>query len=179
MTVNALPSFSLRPMQPSDLDAVMTIEVAACPTPWSRKGYQNELQHNDKAHYTVLELETVGMVGYVGHWIMLDECHISIIAVHPDWQGNGFGEVLLLTALQDALKQGAQIGTLEVREHNHVAQSLYRKLGFAVVGRRKNYYKDSKEDALIMTDSALDTAALAAFWQTRTHALRQSVSTTV
>lgn len=96
------------------------------------------------------------VVGYSGFWYILDEAHVSTIAVHPDWRGQGVGERLLVAMLEQALDLGAVTATLEVRVSNTPAQNLYRKYHFEVVGRRRRYYRDNGEDALLMT------AALAA-----------------
>jgi ribosomal-protein-alanine N-acetyltransferase len=91
------------------------------------------------------------VIGYGGFWFILDEAHVSTIAVHPDWRGQGIGERLLATMLEQALDLGAVTATLEVRVSNVRAQGLYRKYDFEVVGRRKHYYRDNGEDALLMT----------------------------
>ena len=149
--------FGLRPMQPGDLDAVVEIEAHSFPTAWSREGYEHEIKRNERATYYVLTHSTSGrapaVIGYAGYWLMADEAHISIIAVAPAWRGRGLGELLLLQLLAHALAAGAILATLEVRNTNEIAHALYRKYGFAVVGRRKGYYKDTGEDALLMTVS--------------------------
>src|SRR5690242_14426477 len=91
------------------------------------------------------------VVGYSGFWFILDEAHISTIAVHPDWRGRRVGEQLLVSMLEQALELSAVTATLEVRVTNDRAQNLYRKYHFEVVGRRKHYYRDNGEDALLMT----------------------------
>lgn len=91
------------------------------------------------------------LVAYGGFWFIIDEAHISTIAVHPDWRGRRVGERLLVGMLEKALDLGAVTATLEVRVSNDRAQSLYRKYHFEVVGRRKHYYRDNGEDALLMT----------------------------
>jgi ribosomal-protein-alanine N-acetyltransferase len=91
------------------------------------------------------------VVGYGGFWFILDEAHISTIAVHPDWRGRRVGEQLFVAMLEDALELSAVTATLEVRVTNDHAQGLYRKYHFEVVGRRKHYYRDNGEDALLMT----------------------------
>jgi ribosomal-protein-alanine N-acetyltransferase len=87
----------------------------------------------------------------VGFWFIVDEAHISTIAVHPDFRQHGIGEILLQWALREALHLDAQLVTLEVRVSNHKAINLYEKYGFEVVGRRAHYYRDNNEDALLMT----------------------------
>jgi ribosomal-protein-alanine N-acetyltransferase len=83
--------------------------------------------------------------------MIVDEAHISTIAVHPKWRGRGLGEMVLVAMIDAAIQRGAAEVTLEVRVSNLVAQSLYRKYAFVQVGRRKGYYHDNREDALIMT----------------------------
>lgn len=104
------------------------------------------------------------IVGYAGHWMMAGEMHISMIAVHPDVQGQGLGELLLVHQLVQACEKEAILVTLEVRELNTRAQRLYQKLGFVEVGRRKNYYKDTKEAAILMTLEPLDEVAIQQRW---------------
>jgi ribosomal-protein-alanine N-acetyltransferase len=91
------------------------------------------------------------VVGYSGFWYILDEAHVSTIAVHPDWRGRSVGEHLFVNMLEEALDLGAVTATLEVRVTNERAQNLYRKYFFEVVGRRRRYYRDNGEDALLMT----------------------------
>ncbi len=140
----------LRPMTLNDIDTVLEIERIAYPTPWTRQGYEKEIKRNELAMYHVLEIAGA-ILGYAGHWVMADEMHISMIAVHPAWQRNGLGEILLLHELVQACEKNTFLVTLEVREKNIPAQQLYQKLGFVEVGRRKNYYKDTKEAAILMT----------------------------
>jgi [ribosomal protein S18]-alanine N-acetyltransferase len=91
------------------------------------------------------------VVGYSGFWFILDEVHISTIAVHPDWRGRRVGEQLFVSMMEQALELSAVTATLEVRVTNDRAQNLYRKYHFEIVGRRKHYYRDNGEDALLMT----------------------------
>ena len=91
------------------------------------------------------------VVGFAGMWMFVDEAHVSTIASHVNWRGYGIGELLLLTLLREAQRRNAIFATLEVRVTNVVAQNLYKKYDFVEVGRRKRYYRDNGEDALIMT----------------------------
>jgi [ribosomal protein S18]-alanine N-acetyltransferase len=100
------------------------------------------------------ELESI--VGYTGMWMMLDEAHITTIAVDPAYRGEGIGELLLVSLIDHASFLGATEVTLECRVSNHVAQALYRKYTFRNAGLRKRYYSDDGEDALIMTTEPLD-----------------------
>lgn len=149
--------YSLRPMRLDDLNVVTAIEARSLPTPWPAAGYRRELTANERAHYYVLTVLTPKaggqspIIGYAGHWLVAGEAHVSIIAVDPDWRGRGLGGLLLLNLLFVALSQGADLATLEVRCHNQSAQALYQKYHFEIVGRRPGYYKDTGEDAILMT----------------------------
>ena len=143
--------FRLRPMRLEDLDAVMAIESSSFPTPWPRSGYERELTRNDHAHYQVLLGPNEQLVGYGGQWLVAGEGHISIMAVDPAWRGHGLGELLLSALVQQAEEAGAERVLLEVRVGNLTAQALYRKYWFEEVGRRPHYYRDTGEDALLMT----------------------------
>ena len=149
------PPFTLRPLRLDDLDAVIAIERASFPNPARVQLYQHELAHNELAHYQALTVGQDGraeqLVGYAGYWLMGDELHVSIIAVDPPWRGHGLGELLLLNLLYLAYDHASALVTLEVRAGNHVAQALYRKYGFDLVGERRRYYRDTGEDALLMT----------------------------
>jgi [ribosomal protein S18]-alanine N-acetyltransferase len=91
------------------------------------------------------------VIGFAGMWMFVDEAHISTIASHVDWRGKGVGELMLVSILREAQRRNSIFATLEVRVTNFVAQNLYHKYGFVEVGRRKRYYRDNGEDALIMT----------------------------
>ena len=90
------------------------------------------------------------LAGYAGLWLMVDEAHVTTIAVRPQFRGRGLGEVLLVALAEVAYDINARWLTLEVRVSNSVAQSLYRKYGFKPAGIRQRYYSDNQEDALIM-----------------------------
>lgn len=160
LSAESLAPYRLRLMTLDDVPAVMALEARCFPSVWSEKGYRHELTHNQLATYQVLERTAPqpGLVGYAGHWLILDEVTISTIAVDPALRGRGLGALLLLNALWLGIQAGATTATLEVRVGNTTAQSLYRRLEFKTVGRRKRYYKDTGEDALLMTAGPLDAA---------------------
>jgi [ribosomal protein S18]-alanine N-acetyltransferase len=93
------------------------------------------------------------ILGYAGMWLMVDEAHITTIAIRTTWRGRGFGELLLISLIRSAIEVGAERITLEVRVSNEPAQQLYRKYGFVQEGTRQRYYSDNNEDAYIMTTS--------------------------
>ncbi len=99
---------------------------------------------------TLTPPQQASIIGFAGLWLMVDEAHITTIAVHPDYRGRGLGELELMSLIDIAYQIGARWVTLEVRVSNYVAQSLYRKYGFREEGIRRRYYSDNQEDALIM-----------------------------
>lgn len=139
----------IRRMTREDLDAVTAIEEATFAIPWSRESFRQELERNVAARYLVAE--TNGrVVGYAGAWVILDESHITNIAVLEGFRGRGIGKQLTKALLQYLSNLGASYATLEVRVSNERAQHLYRSLGFVSVGKRKRYYEDNGEDAYLM-----------------------------
>ncbi|MBE2201404.1 MAG: ribosomal protein S18-alanine N-acetyltransferase [Anaerolinea sp.] len=144
------PPYSLRSMTVDDIDVVRAIDRLSFPTPVKAGLYVHELTQNKMAHYQVLTAPEK-IIGYTGFWMLADEAHVITIATHPKWRGRGLGELLLLNLLYLAGEAGATLATLEVRRSNTVAQALYQKYAFDVVGERPRYYQDTGDDALIMT----------------------------
>lgn len=105
------------------------------------------------------------IVGYASIWLMLDESHLTSIAVKQDYRQQGIGELLLISIVDLSVQLNAQVVTLEVRVSNLSAQALYEKYGFAKVGKRRRYYSDNDEDALIMTTDLITSAAYQAQFQ--------------
>ncbi|MFI8688513.1 ribosomal protein S18-alanine N-acetyltransferase [Rossellomorea sp. NPDC077527] len=139
----------IRFMTVDDLDAVMEIENQSFSIPWSREAFLNEMEHNHLSTYLVA-VEDEKLAGYCGVWLVVDEAHITNVAVLPDFRGRGLGESLMRKIMGIAIEFGARVMTLEVRVSNMPAQHLYRKLGFQDGGIRKRYYSDNQEDALVM-----------------------------
>lgn len=141
-------SYVIEDMQKSDAAELAELDKTAFPKPWSEKMFISELS-NGYGHYWVLRTEGK-ITGYGGFWIIGDECHITNIAVHGDYRHMGQGRAMLEHLIAMAKLYGAHGITLEVRPSNDVALSLYRNHGFREEGRRKHYYEDNGEDALIM-----------------------------
>lgn len=139
---------SIEPMRKADVPAISQIERRCYPTPWHENAYYTELT-NRCACYLVARLDGA-VIGYAGMWVIMDEAHITTVAVDPPYRGRKIGERLLLNLLEEAIRMGASRATLEVRENNRVAQSLYRKYGFYETAIRKNYYTDNQENAVVM-----------------------------
>jgi len=154
------PAVRFRRMRLGDLDQVMRIEEVSYSSPWSRAAFVRELQDNATADYIVAEIPEYGVVGYCGLWLLLDEAHVTNVAVHPDFRRRGIATELLRVAARRAVARGVASLTLEVRPSNGVARQLYTRLGFIARGRRKRYYSDTGEDAIIMwmDDARLLTA---------------------
>jgi len=136
-------------MTPDDLDDIMEIEQKCFSIPWTRASFEQEF-NNKMAVYFVARLNGKA-IGYGGMWKVLDEGHITNIAVHPDFRRLKVGSAIMNTLVEFAGNHGINRITLEVRVSNIAAQNLYRKFGFKAEGRRKAYYADNNEDALIMS----------------------------
>jgi len=168
----------VKPMHVAHIPPVMEIERESFSLPWPERAYWHELTQNEFAHYYVLtprfaspsprteaswgqrlrktfqrrpSLDPDLVIGYGGFWLMYDEAHISTLAVGAVFRRQGLGELLLVALLDEALRWSASRATLEVRVSNAAAQALYIKYGFEQAGRRKAYYNDNQEDALILT----------------------------
>lgn len=139
---------SIVKMQNEDIDEVLTIESLSFAIPWSREAFVMEVCSNQCARYLVAKGSKV--LGYIGMWIIMNEGHITNIAVHPDYRGKKIGEELLKALIALASSIGITQMTLEVRQTNISAQNMYKKFGFEVDGIRKKYYSNNQEDALIM-----------------------------
>lgn len=131
------------------IQSILVIDSLSFPTPWSKKSFENEIENNKFAKYIVAKKDDI-VIGYAGMWLILDESHITNIAVHPEYRGIGAGNCLLEALIEICRIESVNHMTLEVRKSNVVAQNLYKKYGFAQEGLRKGYYGDNKEDALIM-----------------------------
>ncbi len=140
---------TIRRMRAADIDAVVEIERAVFPMPWSRRCFENELADGSRSLSWVAERDGA-VVGYLVSWLVEDELHIGNVAVAPAAQCAGVGRSLLKNALEDAEERGVSCATLEVRMSNARAIGLYSKLGFIPVAMRKRYYSDNGEDALVM-----------------------------
>ncbi len=128
---------------------VHKIEEDCFSIPWSEKSFYDELTKNKMAIYIVAK-EDEKIIGYGGMWHVINEGHITNVAVKKEYRGKGIGNQII-NALIDIAKEKEMIGiTLEVRTSNNVAQNLYKKNGFIIEGIRKEYYDDNKEDAILM-----------------------------
>lgn len=181
--------FYVEPMRLADIPTVSIIERLVYTRPWPVEAYRYELVENPHSYYYIARLKgqrasntssgfkaairraisgpdiDQTLLGYAGLWLMVDEAHISTLAVHSAWQGHGIGELLLATLVEKSIELEATCVTLEVRISNLRAQSLYRKYGFKQVGTRRKYYSDNNEDALIMTTDPVCSPSYQRFFQ--------------
>ena len=140
----------------------------------SRRGFPTgllRLTHRLMGHDVPAPESQVTLAGYAGLWLMMEQAHVTTIAVRPQFRGQGFGELLLVSLAEVALDIGARWLTLEVRVSNEPAQGLYRKYGFHPAGVRHKYYSDNQEDALIMWTDELTSAEFQGRYQRNKDAL--------
>jgi [ribosomal protein S18]-alanine N-acetyltransferase len=163
----SLQFLELKPLTQELLPAVLVLDQACFGGLWTFDGYQRELE-SPNSEILVLpkpvlkdagggikdEIDTQ-LIGLGCFWAILEEAHITILAVHPNFQRQGLGQWILCALLQKACDRGLERATLEVRISNQVALTLYQKFGFREAGRRRRYYQDTGEDALILWRSGL------------------------
>ena len=178
MNLEGLP-YAVTSMGMSEVATVARLEKQIFSMPWSSAAFRYELVQNSSSEYLILRYlpwardETTAswiesarrlwrrsrldpsIIGYGGCWFVLEEAHISTLAVREAWRGRGLGELLLISLIETAQTRGCDKVTLEVRVSNEPAQNLYQKYGFEQVGRRKAYYSDNREDAYIMTTESI------------------------
>lgn len=156
------------------LPAILDLDRGCLGGLWSADGYAKELDRASSQFWVLEPVATEGtplppLLGFGCFWGILDEAHITILGIHPDYQGQGLGQALLLSLLQVARQQGLEWATLEVRVSNQTARSLYGKFGFQEAGRRPRYYPDTGEDALLLWRGGLqhpEFCDLLREWQT-------------
>jgi ribosomal-protein-alanine N-acetyltransferase len=142
-------ALTLAPMTLDDLDEVLAIERASFQTPWSRGAFRYELTQNRVARSVVVRIGRQ-LAGYLCLWEIGHEIHVTNLAVHPSFRRRGIARALLGHILEEARRSGVELIFLEVRPTNVEALALYESFGFRVIGRRKGYYFDTGEDALVM-----------------------------
>ena len=136
------------PLETSHVPLLLAIEAEANSAPWTEKSFLNELNHpHGEFRVALLDGE---VVGYGGIWLLVDEAHVTTVAVRSDHRRMGIGRRLVVELMRLAQARGMVCATLEVRAGNTAAIELYTDLGFHTAARRKNYYPDNKEDALVM-----------------------------
>lgn len=185
----------LKPLTPELLPAALVLDQLCFGGLWTLEGYQRELD-SPNSELLVLQKSQIfqnqlgeqkfleplhnndPILGLGCFWAIVDEAHITIVAVHPNYQGQGLGQALLYALLDKARQRGMERATLEVRASNQSALLLYEKFGFREAGRRRRYYEDTGEDALILWRGGLQSPEFAQAlvdWQQQVQArLRQT-----
>jgi ribosomal-protein-alanine N-acetyltransferase len=144
----SLATLRFQDLTPEAIPAILAIEQESNSSPWSEKSFRNEL---DNPHKIFLVAYVDGqVVGYGGIWLVVDEAHVTNIAVSPPNRKLGIGRRLMVKLLQGAQEAGMTCSTLEVRASNTAAIDLYLQLGYQETARRKRYYPDNQEDAVVM-----------------------------
>lgn len=145
-----IETVQIKKMTPQDIDGVIQIEESAYGDHhWSRESFLNEI-NNELAKYYALHTQDGKLAGYAGCWHILEEAHITTIAIAPEFRRRNFGQCLLKRIIDDCYLEKIKYITLEVRVSNTAAINLYTKYGFSSFGTRKGYYQNNNEDALIM-----------------------------
>ncbi len=163
---------TLRPLQPPDLSTAVALDQICLGGWWSENSYRDEITRPSsdllglfapsQAHCaSAATCSTPVLIGMGCQWTLLDEAHIILLMVHPQFRGQGFGTAMLLGLLAQARERQAACATLEVRAANTAARQLYAKFGFREAGRRRNYYQNPDEDALILWCAQLQRRAFA------------------
>ena len=153
---------AIRRMRLEDVPAVHEIDTLSFSLPWPERSFRFEVSENAVSRGWVAEAAVNGesrIIGMLVLWLLVDEAHIATVAVHPDFRRCGIGSQIILEALKVARAEGARRAFLEVRERNLAAQEMYRKFGFEITGRRPRYYRDTGEDAILMTLEGLPALA--------------------
>lgn len=136
------------PLEEQHLDRILPIEAEAYPEAWTVGMFRDEMR-TPRSYFRVLFMGE-SLIGYCGFWLVLDEAHITSVTVAQAFRGRGYGREQILHLLDTARERGAVLATLEVRESNLPAKTLYESIGFRRVGLRKGYYSKTNEDALVM-----------------------------
>ncbi|HXG63751.1 MAG TPA: ribosomal protein S18-alanine N-acetyltransferase [Blastocatellia bacterium] len=148
-----LKPYTIDEMMEADLDAVVEIEEISGLNRWGYDAYRRELLTNPNSVMLVarnLYPDEHKLLGFFAGWTVEDELHVNNIASHPSYRRMGIGQALLATGIDRGRLRGVHYVLLEVRASNEVAQSLYRKMGFSYIGRRRDYYRFPTEDAFVM-----------------------------
>src|SRR5579864_6352175 len=156
--MQVVPRLSVERMRYEDIATVQQIEREIFLSPWPKNAYASELAQNRQACYLVLR-QGGAIVGYAGIWRVAHEAHVTTIGVRAADQRHGHGTTLFAALVQRAYEMGARWITLEVRSANLAAMRLYEHFGFKVIGRRRGYYTDNGEDAVIMWSDTIHAPA--------------------
>jgi ribosomal-protein-alanine N-acetyltransferase len=139
----------IRKMTIDDIPVVVELDKMSFSLPWPERSFRFELTDNPASRCWVAEIDG-RIVGMIVVWLLMGEAHVATLAAHPNYRRQGIAKKLLAHTLQYLTGEGAQSSFLEVRAGNVAAQEMYRKFGYKESGRRRHYYKDNDEDAILM-----------------------------
>ena len=139
---------AIRNMAPDDIHEIAALERELFPSPWSQESFREELLNNISTTYVLAY--NLRIIGYAVFWLFAEELHITKIAVSPHYRNMGIASWAVQLICEQARLLDAKEAFIEVRQSNDSAIHLYKKCGFAMMGRRKNYYQNPPEDALLM-----------------------------
>lgn len=148
-------NFKIEQLTADNLEAIVHLDRCCFGGLWSEESYRRELG-SENSHFLGITLAPISptispeIIGFGCFWAILDEAHITLLGIHPQYQSQGWGKRLLCALLKHARSIEMARATLEVRESNLAARNLYAQYGFQTLGRRKKYYQDTGEDGLIM-----------------------------
>jgi ribosomal-protein-alanine N-acetyltransferase len=138
-------------MEEEDIPSILEIENVSFQTPWRSSTFSGEIVNRGISFpYVIVQRIVERIIGYIIYWKIQEEVQISNFAIHPDFRGKGIGEAVMRRVIKAIQRDGGVYVFLEVRPSNLSARSLYKKLGFKVLGTRKDYYQTPLEDAIIM-----------------------------
>ena len=152
-------NLTIRKMTVEDVQAVVDLDQKSFSLSWPERSFRFELTDNPASRCWVADVDG-SLVGMIVVWLIVDEAHVATLATHPAYRRQGIGRRLLAHALLHMIPDGARRSFLEVRESNLAAQEMYRKFGYEVTGRRRRYYRDNDEDAILMNLDSLDAKRL-------------------
>lgn len=151
-------AYIIRLMKDIDIPDIMEIETVSFGTHhWTKESFKSEIRSDTGNYYSLYDDDEGKVLGYAGFWLIMDEAHVTTIAVHPEYRRKFLGELLLQHLIERSAWRKAKWLTLEVRISNAAAQNLYYKYNFASLGLRRKYYQDNDEDALIMWTEDIHT----------------------
>lgn len=148
----------LEPLKSQDLEQVVKLDQTCLGGLWNKNGYQREIDSPNSTILVISLLPEQQIIGLGCFWAILEEAHITLLAVDPDYQGRGLGQLLLYNLLAQAVSQKLERATLEVKTSNQIALALYQKFGFKIAGIRKGYYQKTQEDGYILWKSGLNSS---------------------
>lgn len=138
-------------MEEKDIPSILEIENVSFKNPWRASTFSGEIVNTGVSYpYVIVHRVFERVIGYIIYWKIQEEVQISNFAIHPDFRRKGIGEAVMRSVIKTIQRDGGEYVFLEVRPSNQAARSLYKKLGFDVLGTRKDYYQTPVEDALIM-----------------------------